>query len=181
MVEGKRKKWFKKWIGKLKVLRLLRQRGCRGNKGYLMKQETEERRDNERHLVYQLAWAEEIRAAKAQDSGQPKSATLGEYEAMTNIDTDLDTLEHRLDELRKRDSTGENWVNLDDLSNQLIREMMVKHVDVYGMNRISEIYRQIESRYDYRWRMREVKNMKAVDDFAGVQKVFSHRILSCSD
>ena len=149
---------FKKWIEKLQVLRQLRKRGIR-NKTELVLKASEDSTSihDQRRMAYQLAWVEEVRLARSELSGtvQTNKAII-DYGALQVIEDDFRRLEKSVAEFQE----GENCRSVGNVKvvvDQLIREMMVRHVDTYGMSRLSEIYRDVESRYDHRWRFKETK------------------------
>ena len=108
-------------------------------------------------MAYQLAWTEEVRGAKSESSGKVQTTkAIIDYGALQFIEEDFRRLEKSVAEFQE----GENCrsvANVKVVVDQLIREMMVRHVDSYGISRLSEIYRDVESRYDHRWRFKETE------------------------
>ena len=107
-------------------------------------------------MAYQLAWADEVRMTKSESLGIVQTKASIDYGALQFIEEDFRRLEKSVAEFQE----GENCrsvANVKVVVDQLIRDILVRHVGSYGMNRLSEIYRDAESRYDHRWRFKETE------------------------
>ena len=123
------------------MLRQLRERGIR-NKTELVLKASEDSTSiqDKRRMAYQLAWVEEVRLTKLESSGTVQTTkAIIDYGALQFIEEDFRRLEKSVAEFQE----GENCrpvASVKVVVDQLIREMMVRHVDSYGMSRLSEIY-----------------------------------------